>query len=32
MLTSVAADLHISELVDTKMGVHALIAKAIFSK
>jgi acetamidase/formamidase len=32
MLTSVAADLHISELVDTKMGVHAMIAKAIFAK
>jgi acetamidase/formamidase len=30
MLTSVAADLHITELVDTKCGVHAMIAKAIF--
>jgi acetamidase/formamidase len=30
MLTSVAADLHISQLVDTKSGVHAMIAKAIF--
>jgi acetamidase/formamidase len=32
MLTSVAADLHISQLVDTKSGVHAMIAKAIFTR
>jgi acetamidase/formamidase len=31
MLTSVAADLHITELVDTKCGVHAMIAKGIFT-
>jgi acetamidase/formamidase len=31
MLTSVAADLHITQLVDTKSGVHASIAKAIFT-
>jgi len=30
MLTSVAADLSITQLVDTKKGVHASIAKAIF--
>ncbi len=30
MLTSVAADLHITQLVDSKSGVHASIAKAIF--
>jgi acetamidase/formamidase len=32
MLTSVAADLHITELVDTKSGVHAMIAKSIFTQ
>jgi acetamidase/formamidase len=31
MLTSIAADLHITQLVDTKSGVHASIAKAIFT-
>jgi acetamidase/formamidase len=31
MLTSVAADLHITQLVDTKKGVHASIAKSIFT-
>jgi acetamidase/formamidase len=31
MLTSVAADLHITQLVDTKSGVHAMIAKSIFT-
>ena len=30
MLTSIAADLSITQLVDTKKGVHASIAKAIF--
>jgi acetamidase/formamidase len=32
MLTSVAADLHISQLVDTKSGVHVMIPKAIFTQ
>ena len=30
MLTSIAADLSITQLVDTKKGVHASISKAIF--
>ena len=30
MLTSVAADLSVTQLVDTKSGVHASIAKSIF--
>lgn len=30
MLTSVAADLSVTQLVDTKKGVHASIAKALF--
>jgi acetamidase/formamidase len=30
MLASVAADLHITELVDGNDGVHMMIAKAIF--
>jgi acetamidase/formamidase len=32
MLASVAADLHITQLVDGNKGVHAMIAKAIFKK
>jgi acetamidase/formamidase len=32
MLTSVAADLSITQLVDGNKGVHAMIAKAIFKK
>jgi acetamidase/formamidase len=32
MLTSVAADLSVTQLVDTKKGVHASIAKAIFQR
>jgi acetamidase/formamidase len=31
MLTSVAADLHITQLVDGNKGVHAMIPKAIFT-
>jgi acetamidase/formamidase len=31
MLTSIAADLAITELVDVKVGVHATIAKSIFT-
>jgi len=31
MLASVAADLHITELVDGNDGVHMMIAKAIFA-
>jgi acetamidase/formamidase len=31
MLASVAADLHITELVDTNKGVHMMISKAIFA-
>src|SRR5947209_5953441 len=31
MLASVAADLHITELVDGNMGVHMMIPKAIFA-
>jgi acetamidase/formamidase len=30
MLTSVAADLHITELVDSNVGVHMMIPKSIF--
>ena len=30
MLASVAADLHITQLVDGNKGVHALLPKAIF--
>jgi len=30
MLASVAADLHITELVDGNKGVHMMIPKAIF--
>jgi acetamidase/formamidase len=30
MLTSVAADLSITQLVDGNKGVHAMIAKSIF--
>ena len=30
MLSSVAADLHITELVDGNKGVHMMIPKAIF--
>jgi len=32
MLTSVAADLHITQLVDGNKGVHAMIPKAIFQR
>jgi acetamidase/formamidase len=32
MLSSVAADLHITQLVDGNKGVHAMIPKAIFTK
>jgi acetamidase/formamidase len=32
MLASVAADFHITQLVDTNKGVHALIPKSIFKK
>ncbi len=32
MLTSVAADFHITQLVDTKKGVHGMILKSIFPK
>lgn len=32
MLSSVAADLHITELVDGNKGVHMMIPKAIFTK
>ena len=31
MLASVAADLHITELVDGNKGVHMMIPKAIFA-
>ena len=31
MLASVAADLHITEVVDGNDGVHMMIAKAIFT-
>jgi len=31
MLASVAADLHITELVDGNKGVHMSIAKSIFT-
>jgi acetamidase/formamidase len=31
MLSSVAADLSITQLVDGNQGVHAMIAKAIFT-
>jgi acetamidase/formamidase len=31
MLSSVAADLHITELVDGNKGVHMMIPKAIFT-
>ena len=30
MLTSAAVDLHITQLVDGTVGVHAMIPKAIF--
>jgi formamidase len=30
MLTSVAADFHITQLVDGKKGVHGMILKSIF--
>jgi len=32
MLTSVAVDLHVTQLVDGTKGVHAMIPKAIFTK
>jgi acetamidase/formamidase len=32
ILSSVAADLHVTQLVDGTKGVHAMIAKSIFSK
>jgi acetamidase/formamidase len=32
MLSSVAADLHITQLVDGNKGVHAMIAKGLFKK
>jgi acetamidase/formamidase len=32
MLTSVVADLSITQLVDGNKGVHAMIAKSIFSR
>jgi acetamidase/formamidase len=31
MLSSVAADLHITELVDTNKGVHMMLPKAVFA-
>jgi acetamidase/formamidase len=31
-LASIAADLHITELVDGNVGVHMMIPKAIFKK
>jgi acetamidase/formamidase len=31
MLASVAADFRITQLVDTKKGVHGMIAKSIFT-
>jgi acetamidase/formamidase len=32
MLASVAADLHITHVVDGNKGVHMMISKAIFTK
>jgi acetamidase/formamidase len=32
MLASVAADLHITQVVDGNKGVHMIIAKSIFTK
>jgi acetamidase/formamidase len=32
MLASVAADLHITQVVDGNKGVHMMISKAIFAK
>lgn len=32
MLASVAADMHITQLVDGNKGVHAIIPKSIFLK
>ena len=32
MLTSVAVDLHITQLVDGNKGVHAMIPKLLFTK
>jgi acetamidase/formamidase len=32
ILSSVAADLHVTQLVDGTKGVHAMIPKSIFSK
>jgi acetamidase/formamidase len=32
MLASVAADLHITQVVDGNKGVHMIIAKSIFMK
>jgi acetamidase/formamidase len=32
ILCSVAADLHVTQLVDGTKGVHAMIAKSIFEK
>ena len=32
MLCSLAADLHVTQAVDATKGVHATIAKAIFSR
>jgi acetamidase/formamidase len=32
ILCSVAADLHVTQLVDGTKGVHAMIAKSIFTR
>jgi acetamidase/formamidase len=32
MLASVAADLHITQVVDGNKGVHMILSKAIFTK
>jgi acetamidase/formamidase len=32
MLASVAADLHVTQLVDGNKGVHMMIPKSIFTK
>ena len=32
VLCSIAADLHVTQLVDGTKGVHAMLAKSIFSR
>ncbi len=32
MLASVAADLHVTQVVDGNLGIHMIISKSIFTK